>query len=373
MVNNYQKKVVVMQYFMYFCSEKVSLSMRNCVLVLVSLLFMACTGQEKERVAPWKTTETDDNVFDLDEIQQSGELIALTLSGPETYYTMRGKELGLHFLLCQRFANEMGTRLRMETCRDTAEMIARLKAGDADLIAFPLTGDSTQLGWRIGEGKEALAEALDGWYKPAMREEVALEERRLLAQPRVRRKVFAPMLGHGVISHYDALFRRYAKACGWDWRLMAAQCYQESTFDAKAVSWAGAKGLMQIMPTTADHLGLARGDMFDPELNVAAASRLIVELTRAFSDIRDRQEQRCFVLASYNAGQGHIRDAMRLARRDGKNAQRWTDVRGYVLRLSQPEYYRDSLVTCGYMRGEETAEYVDMIMQRYKKYIRSAK
>jgi membrane-bound lytic murein transglycosylase F len=130
---------------------------------------------------------------------------------------------------------------------------------------------------------------------------------------------------------------------------------------------------MQIMPTTADHLRLARDDMFDPELNVAAASRLIVELTRAFSDIHDRQEQRCFVLASYNAGQGHIRDAMRLARRDGKNAQRWADVKTYVLLLSQPEYYRDTLVTCGYMRGQETADYVDMIMQRYKKYIRSAK
>ena len=364
----------------YFCSNlfvnesKIVLKVKiKWFFAPLCVMILACTGQEKQGVAPWKTTETDDSTFDLSQIQQSGELIALTLSGPDTYYEVRGKELGLHYLLCQRFANEMGTRLRMEACRDTTEMLQRLEAGEADLIAFPLTTDSMQLGWRVGEGKEALAAALEGWYRPEMRQEAERLQRRLLAQPRVRRKVFAPMLGHGVISHYDALFRRYSKACGWDWRLMAAQCYQESTFDPEAVSWAGAKGLMQIMPTTADHLRLARDDMFDPELNVAAASRLIVELTRAFSDIHDRQEQRCFVLASYNAGQGHIRDAMRLARRDGKNAQRWADVKTYVLLLSQPEYYRDTLVTCGYMRGQETADYVDMIMQRYKKYIRSAK
>lgn len=347
--------------------------MKKLLWALVILGFLACSGREKEHVAPWKRTVTQDNAFDLGQIQQSGELIALTLSGPDTYYEVRGKELGLHFLLCQKFANDMGVRLRMETCRDTTEMLQRLAQGDADLIAFPLTADSLQLGWRVGNGKTALAEALADWYQPEMKETMAREEQQLLIQPRVRRQVYAPMLGHGVISRYDALFHRYSRACGWDWRLMAAQCYQESTFDPNAVSWAGARGLMQIMPTTADHLRLARADMFDPELNVAAASRLIVELTRAFSDIGDRVERQNFVLASYNAGQGHIRDAMRLAKRDGRNYRRWAEVRNYVLRLSQPQYYRDSLVVHGYMRGQETAEYVDMIRQRYQKYLRSAK
>ena len=348
-------------------------SVKKALLALLALLFLACNTGEKERVAPWKRTVTQDDAFDLGQIQQSGELIALTLSGPDTYYEVRGKELGLHFLLCQRFANEMGARLRMETCRDTTEMLQRLEAGEADIIAYPLTTDSTQLGWRVGSGKTALAEALADWYQPEMKATIAREERQLLSQPRVRRQVYAPMLGHGVISRYDALFHRYSRDCGWDWRLMAAQCYQESTFDPNAVSWAGAKGLMQIMPTTADHLHLRRDDMFDPELNVAAASRLIIELTRAFSDIHDRVEKQNFVLASYNAGQGHIRDAMRLAKRDGRNPRRWADVRQYVLRLSDPAYYRDTLVHCGYMRGQETADYVDMIRKRYQKYLRSAK
>ena len=54
-----------------------------------------------------------------------------------------------------------------------------------------------------------------------------------------------------VIWHYDAYFQRYAPIARFDWRLLAAQCYQESTFDPNARSWAGASGLMQIMPKTA--------------------------------------------------------------------------------------------------------------------------
>ena len=77
---------------------------------------------------------------------------------------------------------------------------------------------------------------------------------------------------------------------------MAAQAYQESTFDPKATSWAGAKGLMQIMPTTADHLGLPRDQMYDPEKSIAAAAKLIEELEHTFSDISDHRERINFML-----------------------------------------------------------------------------
>lgn len=53
---------------------------------------------------------------------------------------------------------------------------------------------------------------------------------------------------------------------------MAAQCYQESGFDPEAVSWAGARGLMQIMPETAVHLGLPADQMHQPEKNISAAA-----------------------------------------------------------------------------------------------------
>ena len=341
---------------------------------LIFLLILLCScGQKKQEtvVTPWgeiaDTIPTDDS-FDLDEIQRNGELIALTLTGPETYYDYRGRHLGAQYLLAQKFADKLGVSLRMEVCRDSAEMLQRLDDGEADLICYPMTKKG--LGWLVGDDKEDLEEELKAWYKPGMLAEVKKEEEFLLSNRAVRRRVFAPMLNRagGVISHYDGFFQRYASTIRWDWRLLAAQCYQESTFDPKARSWAGACGLMQIMPGTADHLGLSRANIYDPEQNIAAAVRYLAELERNFSDIREHSERTKFVLAAYNGGHFHIRDAMALARKHGRNDTRWHEVEPFVLGLSQPQYYNDPVVKNGYMRGSETVDYVRKIHERWNGY-----
>ena len=341
---------------------------------LIFILFLLCScGQKKQEtvVTPWgeiaDTIPTDDS-FDLDEIQRNGELIALTLTGPETYYDYRGKHLGAQYLLAQKFADKLGVSLRMEVCRDSAEMLQRLEDGEADLICYPMTKKG--LGWLVGDDKEDLEDELKAWYKPGMLAEVKKEEEFLLSNRAVRRRVFAPMLNRagGVISHYDGFFQRYASTIRWDWRLLAAQCYQESTFDPKARSWAGACGLMQIMPGTADHLGLSRANICDPEQNIAAAVRYLAELERNFSDIREHSERTKFVLAAYNGGHFHIRDAMALARKNGRNANSWREVESFVLGLSQPQYYNDPVVKNGYMRGSETVDYVRKIHERWNGY-----
>ena len=192
----------------------------------------------------------------------------------------------------------------------------------------------------------------------------------MLTTKKVRRRIFSPMLDRkgGIISHYDGYFQQYSRDVRWDWRLMAAQCYQESTIDPQAVSFAGAKGLMQIMPGTADHLGVSRSKLYDPETNIAAAAKLIKELQQAFSDIGDNYERTNFVLASYNGGSFHIRDAMALAKRDGRNPHRWAEVAPYVLKLATPQYYNDPIVKYGYMRGSETVDYVRKIRERHAGY-----
>ena len=341
-------------------------------LIFILILLCSC-GQKKQEtvVTPWgeiaDTIPTDDS-FDLDEIQRNGELIALTLTGPETYYDYRGKHLGAQYLLAQKFADKLGVSLRMEVCRDSAEMLQRLEDGEADLICYPMTKKG--LGWLVGDDKEDLEDELKAWYKPGMLAEVKKEEEFLLSNRAVRRRVFAPMLNRagGVISHYDGFFQRYASTLRWDWRLLAAQCYQESTFDPKARSWAGACGLMQIMPGTADHLGLSRANIYDPEQNIAAAVRYLAELERNFSDIREHSERTKFVLAAYNGGHFHIRDAMALARKNGRNANSWREVESFVLGLSQPQYYNDPVVKNGYMRGSETVDYVRKIHERWNGY-----
>lgn len=339
--------------------------------LLLATFLVACNDRRQARqheVMPWgevvdSVPEGDD--FDLDRIQASGELILLTMSGPELYYDYHGRHLGAQYMLVQRFAERLGVGLRVEVCRDSAEMADRLAKGDADLMAAPTPGRLI-----VSEQKPLLAAELASWYRPELLDEVRREEDYLLSARSVKRRVFSPMLDRkgGVISHYDHLFIEHSKPIHWDWRLMAAQCYQESTFDPQAKSWAGACGLMQIMPTTADHLGLPRAQLFDPEQNIAAAARYLGELEGLLRDIPNRQERLNYVLASYNGGIHHIRDAMALAQRDGKNPQRWADVSQYVLKLAQPEYYNDPLVKHGYMRGSETYNYVLKILERWDGY-----
>lgn len=338
------------------------------------LLFTACRDEQKPVVTPWGTVldsvEVSDD-FDLDEIEQSGELLAVTLSGPETYYDYHGFHLGLHTLLCQRLAAHLGVRLRMEVCRDTAEMLSRLANEEADIVAFPVDKPSkASPGWRLAKEKPQLAEAFRSWYKPTLLADVKREERQFFSRPRVKRHIYAPMLNRqgGIISRYDGIFQQHARSIGWDWKLIAAQCYQESTFDPHARSWAGAQGLMQIMPSTAAELGLPKGELYNPERNIEAAVRYIGRLDNSFSDIRRGSERQKFVLAAYNGGTLHIRDAMALARRDGHDATLWSQVAPYVLKLRQPRYYNDPIVKNGYMRGDETTDYVERIMRRWQLY-----
>lgn len=372
-------------------------SRRQYIFFLLCVLFsvlVSCSRNKPAQVeAPWgamtdTTGQADD--FDLDRIMTNGEMIMLTLRGPESYYDYRGQRLGVQYMLCQKFADSIGVRLRVDVCRDTVDMLRKLLAGDGDVIACGLSerslrayGDSAEnvvlcgpkagkegAGWGVSRGKPQLAAALDSWYRPSALADVRREEKFLLSSRSVKRRVYSPMLnrGGGIISHYDGLFMTYCRPIRWDWKLMAAQCYQESTFDPRAKSWAGACGLMQIMPSTAERLGLPMSSVYDPESNIAAAAKLLGQLDAKFSDVPGRYERTKFVLAAYNGGYHHIRDAMTLAARAGRNVRSWAEVSRYVLLLSEPRYYQDPAVRYGYMRGSETVDYVDRIFRRWQSY-----
>lgn len=357
---------------------------------IISILFVialgACTEKQQSTQTPWGDTFGTDTTtsltFSLRDIQESGEMVVLTISGPDTYYEYRGKQLGTQYLMCEKFAQKIGVSIRVDICRSVDEMVKKFKAGDADMIVYPIPtstkgiipcGYSTEQGklsWAVREGNTELADSIKNWYKPEIAANVKREERELFSTQSIHRHVYAPMLNTqaGIISNYDHLFKRYAPIARWDWRLLAAQCYQESCFDPKAYSWAGAKGLMQIMPETARHLGLAESEVYEPEQNIYAAVRYINELNSHFTDIRNPEERKFFILASYNGGFFHIRDAMALAKKNGKNPHKWIHVAEYVLKLSTPEYYNDPVVKYGYMRGSETANYVSAIYSRWQKY-----
>ena len=257
------------------------------------LLLAGCDSQPKVETTPWGTVVgsdsiPDDDAFSLSDIQTNGELIVLTMTGPDSYYEYHGKGMGVQYLLAEKFAQKLGVSLRVDVCKDTAEMVRRLKDGEADIVAYMVPkakaaelamagvrDSSGQKGWLVADKDGELAKALNGWFKQGMIAQTLKDENFLLSTGSVKRRVFSPMLNRagGVISRYDRHFQQYAPLARWDWRLIAAQCYQESTFDPQARSWAGACGLMQIMPTTADMVGLSRNDLFDPEKNIAAACK----------------------------------------------------------------------------------------------------
>ena len=354
--------------------------------LLLIIALGACTEKQQSMQTPWGDTfgtdTTTSQTFSLRDIQESGEMVVLTISGPDTYYEYRGKQLGTQYLMCEKFAQKIGVSLRVDICRSVDEMVKKFKSGDADMIVYPIptstkgiipcgySTDQGKLSWAVRDGNTELADSIKNWYKPEIAANVKREERELFSTQSIHRHVYAPMLNTqaGIISNYDHLFKRYAPIARWDWRLLAAQCYQESCFDPKAYSWAGAKGLMQIMPETARHLGLAESEVCEPEQNIYAAVRYINELNSHFTDIRNPEERKFFILASYNGGFFHIRDAMALAKKNGKNPHKWIHVAGYVLKLSTPEYYNDPVVKYGYMRGSETANYVSAIYSRWQKY-----
>ena len=351
-------------------------------LALTFPLLLSCQKQAKNNIVetPWGGTVSIDGEAPVsqsaDSIGLGEEIIMLTLYGPETYYEYHGKDMGTNYLLCEQLAEHLRKSVRIDVCRDTTDMLQRLRDGEGDIIAVPLSRKHQEgfitvaNNWVVGHNAQEFADLIRSWYKPQMLAQVKEQEQYQLSVASVTRRIFPVMLSasKGTISHYDHLFRKYASVALVDWTLLAAQCYQESCFDPQAHSWAGACGLMQIMPSTADHLSLPRQQIYEPEPNVAAAARYMRELQTLFLDITNPAERIRFALAAYNGGANHVRDAMALAKKYGAIPQRWSDVRRYILLLQDPRYYNDPVVRSGYMRGSETAQYVDNIMQRHSQY-----
>ena len=172
----------------------------------------------------------------------------------------------------------------------------------------------------------------------------------------------------GRLSVYDETIKEVAAAIGWDWRLLASLIYQESEFKPDAVSWAGAYGLMQLMPVVMEQFGI--DSTAAPEDQIRVGGRFIQYLDRQIPEtVTDSTERIKFVLAAYNAGVGHVLDARRLAKKYKKNPDVWTGETDFFMRnKSKPAFYHDSVVYYGYARGEETFAFVEQILDRYDHY-----
>ncbi|ADV44938.1 transglycosylase SLT domain-containing protein [Bacteroides helcogenes] len=228
--------------------------------------------------------------------------------------------------------------------------------------------------WAVRKDCPLLAAAADKWHKENMTSPAYTASMKRYFE--ISKAIpHSPILSlrEGKISHYDKLFKKYAPEIGWDWRLLASLAYTESNFDTNAISWAGAKGLMQLMPATAKAMGVPAGKEQDPEESIKAAIKYIAATAKSFAQV-PTEERINFILASYNSGIGHILDAMALAEKYGKNKYVWRDnVENFILLKSNEEYFTDPVCKNGYFRGIETYNFVRDITSRFEQYKKKIK
>lgn len=232
--------------------------------------------------------------------------------------------------------------------------------------------------WVVRKDSPFLAKALDDWfiensgtpvYKSINKRYFELSKQDFDGEYEIPRD-----LPKGAVSVYDKFFKQHASRGGYDWHMLAAISYHESRFQNNLTSWAGAAGIMGLMPRTARSLGLSSEDRMNPDLSIGAAVELLDRLNAIFKNVKDPDERVKFVLAAYNGGNGHINDAQALARKYGADPYIWEgNVKKYLELKRNPEYYNDPVVKNGYFRGGETIKYVDNVLRTVERFKRVAK
>jgi soluble lytic murein transglycosylase-like protein len=158
-----------------------------------------------------------------------------------------------------------------------------------------------------------------------------------------------------VTDRYDDTFRKYSKryfGINFDWHLFKAQGMAESGLSPTATSWVGARGIMQLMPSTYAVIQSARPEfkaIDDPEWNIAAGIMHDRYLWKLYTgDISDEERSR-FMFASYNAGEGTIKRARAVADKSRLDHTRWSSIEQVAPTVGRWRYSE----TLGYVRKIE--------------------
>ena len=250
-----------------------------------------------------------------------------------------GKKIGAYehtsdFSALESFVGNKADAIRVSERVSMADLLQRVETGVLDgvvvdarhvetilethssLVAGMSIANPYQYRWTFRGADAPLISAVDNFIYNEYRDETYN-----VLERRYARAGHAKLLANDRISPFDDLLRTYAKRYEFDWRLIAAQMYQESQFDPGAISDAGAIGLMQLMPATAQALGVARPQ--DPETAIDAGMRYLDRLRNRFDDRIPTNEKTWLALAAYNIGYDRVRRARKLAAELGHNPNKW--------------------------------------------------
>lgn len=231
------------------------------------------------------------------------------------------------------------------------------------------------LAWGLRQTSTKLKENIDTWFRTFKKSSRFKQiYRKYVIDPREHHSNVQKTTADTYRDDYEEIVKRLTEGdTRYNWLLISSVIYQESHFNPEAKSWAGARGLMQLMPETAKRFGVE--DISHPEENIEAGILYLRWLDqRLVKNVADSNERIKFALAAYNIGLGHIMDAIRLSEKQGKKTDVWDgNVEVALLLKANAQYYSDPVVKHGYCRGSETINYVRNIMDRYNNYKREIK
>jgi len=229
----------------------------------------------------------------------------------------------------------------------------------------------SDVAWAVRKNAPALEEAINAWveksdqsgYIPTLHAKYFKNSKNSYFR---NNSPFSSVAGNS-ISPFDDIIKKGSEDLGWDWRLLASLVYKESRFDTTAVSYAGAVGLLQLMPVTLERFGVANPN--DPLESLMGGVNYLKYLDKFWRErIPESNERIKVILASYNIGHGHVEDAWKLALKYGGNPQNWESIARFLLLKNDPEFYKDPVVKSGYAKGHMAVNYVDDIMILYDSY-----
>lgn len=285
--------------------------------------------------------------------------------------------VGYNYFILETYA-EQGTRtVEIGLARKNASWIDSLKAGKVDMVAVScndsLAIDSVLVSKPIDSLSVWLMRADDGNNMHDFNNWISKweqsESHEAISNSFLKRYDVFRSRQREILSPYDSLIKANADSIDIDWRLLAAIIYKESRFHIEARSQRGARGLMQMMPSTAAHYGVT--DPLDPESNIEAGAKLFGGLVKRYGNIAaDKTELYKFALAAYNAGAGRIDDLLNLARLREKDSGYWEDAIQVLPEMREESVMDTGAVKLGTFKGVETTNYVNDVMAIYREFCR---
>jgi len=323
-------------------------------------------------------------IGDFDQQKKKSQLRLITWNEESSYFLWKNKLMGFEYDLIKKFALDHGLSLKVLVANDFEQMLKWLQEGRGDIVSASLDLSEKRIKlpvlftkpyrqkdgvfhWMVRKNNPLLAHALDAFIKKYYKGTFynVTYNKYFKNSKNSSKNNFTQQMSSSQISPYDNLIKKFSKQYKFNWLLISAQINQESKFDPNAKSWAGAKGLMQIMPKTAKKLQISNLQI--PKNAIAAGVKYMHWIRNRFNKDMPVEDKNWFSLAAYNAGIGHVQDARKLAKELNLDPDRWFDhTEKAMLLLAQKKYARKARY--GFVRGSETVFYVKQVRHIFNLY-----